>query len=440
MNAAGRPRILLTTPLDYDGYRNTEHGMAYGFQHHGASVTVLYKRMNRAPQFWQMVRDTVLLRTRRVEGQGLTTICVDPFFNYYAGLRVQSDQAARGAQRFSLKALVIRLLSPLAVGRDLFFLPSFLLAARLHLRGRFDVVIGYGPWGGLVAWVLCKLGRAERFVYEDRDFEPGLVPDRLRRWYTARLEKFLVRRADVIVSIGRRLAALRRQQSGRDVHLVPTGVYPEHFAPARQRRRAGHTLVYVGNLIGWSGLEIVIRALPRLRAAHPDAQLLIAGDGLPSYRRALEQLAEELQVRDGVEFAGTVAYEDLPAFLARGDLGLANSQPVAYRKYACPLKVMECMAAGLPVVATEDTEAADIVREFAAGLVVPFDVDAFAHEVLAFWAQPERVQACAAHAAAASREFDWVRLMRRQLRLMGFEPASGAPGTGGAGECHAQVA
>lgn len=421
-------RILMVTPLDYDGYRNTEHGMAHGFRAHGCELTIVYKRMNRSPKLLHMLRDTVLLRVNRRRTDEADLICVDPFFNYYAGLKVQADTAAKNAPKpkFSLKHLVIRMLSPLSVLRDVMFLPSFLLGTAGRLRGRYDLVIGYGPWGGLAAWAMWKLGRAQRFVYEDRDFEPGLVPDRLRQSYTAALERFLVTRADTVISIGHRLARLREsqlKQAGKDasVDVIPTGTYWDHFAPSRAVNRAarnGHTMVYVGNLISWSGLEVAIEGLAQIRQTFPAARLLVAGDGLPSYRQKLADLVTRLNLTDAVTFVGSVNYEGLPALLAQADLGLANSQPVEYRKFACPLKVIEYMAAGVPTVATADTEAAEIVERHDTGIATAFDAAAFAHAVTELWNDPARVARMVDRCDAVSRTYDWVALVERQLQIM----------------------
>ena len=274
-------RILMVTPLDYDGNRNTEHGMVQGLMRQGCECTVLYKRMNRSRRPVDLLRDTCTLSIHESHDGEARRLRVDPLFNYFAGLKVQMDSES-GPHRTSWRQRIVRLVWPLSILRDVLFLPCFLLAALLKLRGRYDIGIGFGPWGSLVVWVLRQFGIVGAFIYQDRDFEPGLMPDRIRRGYTAWLERFLLRRADRVISIGQRLADLRRTQCSRPLDVVPTGVYHDRFAPARAAACTEPTLIYVGNLISWSGLDLAISALPRIRRAVQGNRQIIVGAGLPS--------------------------------------------------------------------------------------------------------------------------------------------------------------
>ena len=74
-----------------------------------------------------------------------------------------------------------------------------------------------------------------------QDYEPGLMPDALRRGYTAWLERFLIRRADLLTSVGYRLAALRLRQTGRNAEVIPNGV---DWAPSRSTTASDRTYQY----------------------------------------------------------------------------------------------------------------------------------------------------------------------------------------------------
>ena len=97
----------------------------------------------------------------------------------------------------------------------------------------------------------------------------------------------------------------------------------------------------------WCGLELVLRSLPEVRLRCPDLRLRIIGEGLPGYQVRLQELAREQGLEDCVEFLGQRAPEELPELLAAADLSLANSEPVPFRQFACPLKVLESMAVKL---------------------------------------------------------------------------------------------
>jgi glycosyltransferase involved in cell wall biosynthesis len=411
--------VLIVTTLDWEALPN-------GFEHHrarhyaalGCRVSVLYKRLRRERGLRALLRDTFCPRVSAREEGGILLVALDPPFNYHPGLRSDAEESADPAAGPSPGLRAARLLSPLGLLRELAFVPWALFGFALKLRARQDVCLGVGAFGGLAGWLLRAAGRAEVFVYADRDYEPGLFPDRVRRAAAGAAERFCIRRADVLTCVGELLAELRRAQTGRRAELLPNGVDWERFAPARaSRRRAGARLLYVGNVAAWSGLELAVAALPELARAHPDVRLCVAGDGLPGALARLRAQAASLGVAERVDFLGRRPPEELPELLAGADVGLAASAPVPFRRYAAPLKVMEYMAAGLPVLATEGTEAGASVARAGAGLAVPYDA-ASVERALARLLGDARLRAeLGARGAEHSRGLDWRALVARELDL-----------------------
>lgn len=413
-------KILLVTPLDLDKMpNNSEHDHARHDTDLGHQVSILYKVMNRSSRLRDMVADTCTLRIRCQDEPTGYRVAVDPFFNYFAGIRRDAeDRTSPEQSKKSLRYYLICLLSPLAIFRDVFATPCFLIAAWLKLKGRYDVCIGFGPWGALVGWVLRKTGKVRCLVYQDRDYEPGLMASRVRRAYTAAVERFAIRRADLVVSIGHLLAELRREQTGCTVHVIPVGVDLDRFTGIRRESEIQPTLIYVGNLISWSGLDQTIRAMPAVRRACPSAQLWIVGDGLAGYKNGLRKLVEDLSLDDCVTFHGQVPREELPALLGAATVGLANSEPVSFRKYARPLKVIEYMAAGLPVIATEGTEAARMLEEGDSGVCIPYEIDAIADAAIALFSDPQRCAQLRENGLRQSGAMAWDTLLNQELDLI----------------------
>ncbi len=420
MSSRGVLRILMISPLDYEHFTNNlEYHHVRHYARIGCRPTLMYKTINWSARLGNMVRDACTFRIRCREDGASCFVAVDPFLNYCGGVRTRADAwAATSVRTGSLEYTFIRLFSPLRVLRDLFVVPCFVLAAVWKLKGTFHVCIGFGPWGGLAGWLLRKVGKVGLLVYQDRDYEPGLLPDRLRQAYTAAIERFTIKRADLTISIGQLLADHRRRQTGKPIEVIPTGVEWDKFAGARSNLKTGQTLIYVGNVISWSGLDHAIRALPEILRACPTAKLLIVGDGLPGYVAYLRQLVEQLHLQDRVDFLGRRPAEDLPDLLAGADIGLANSQTVAFRKYACPLKVIEYMAAGLPVIATEGTEAAQLLARDQSGVAIPYEVEAFAQTVIALFNDSQLYQRLRANGVRASAGMNWEILLAKEFDLI----------------------
>lgn len=164
------------------------------------------------------------------------------------------------------------------------------------------------------------------------------------------------------------------------VTIVPNGVDMARFmdlpSQAASRAELGweperFTFAYVGTVGLAQGLETLIAAASRLRSIWRDPPLpviKIVGDGQDVDR--LRDLASR-EARDIVEFEDPVRKETVPSVLAAADVGLVLLRPGRLARAALPTKLVEALAAGLPVVVSADGEASDIVSSGEVGLVSP---------------------------------------------------------------------
>lgn len=118
----------------------------------------------------------------------------------------------------------------------------------------------------------------------------------------------------------------------------------------------------VGRLIERKGHDDLLEAWPRVRSRHPDAHLVLVGDG--PRRDQLESKAVALGVADSVHFLGMC--EDVPSILAAFD---AFAFPSHFE--GLPGAVIEAMAAGLPIVATPVDGNRELVEDGETGIFVP---------------------------------------------------------------------
>lgn len=146
-------------------------------------------------------------------------------------------------------------------------------------------------------------------------------------------------------------------------------------------------LLTVARLVQRKGHDVVIRALPRIRRAMPDAVYLIVGAGPEGER--LRRFAEAVGVADAVIFAGFVPEADLPAYYAACDCFILCSRQVGTDVEGAGIVSLEASASGRPVIAGRSGGTDEHVVHGETGLLVdPTDPAAIAEAVLAVMGNP----------------------------------------------------
>lgn len=224
-----------------------------------------------------------------------------------------------------------------------------------------------------------------------------------------------LRMADALVADGWAAEHLPAQL-GCDVTHVPKGVDATLFTPDGSNRKKdlgleGKPVVLtVGRLVPIKNTSLLLEAMPIVRERVPNAQLVIAGDG--SERARLEEQTERLRLRGAVHFLGYVAPGDLPAVYRSADVFALPSQ-----FDNSPNVVLEAMAAGLPVAATDVGGVRGFVEQGAGGELVPAaDARALAHAVAAWLESKERREVARAHnRRVVLSRYSWRASARRLL-------------------------
>ncbi len=183
-----------------------------------------------------------------------------------------------------------------------------------------------------------------------------------------------LRGAAAVISVDGRMAEIARELGtpGERIHVIPNGVDVEHFRlgdklAARRELglpETGRLLVTVAHLGPRKGHCETIRALARL----PDdvRLVLVGGDHTSGGARALRELARSLGVEDRLLLAGRQPYDRIPKYLAAADVSVLASW-----REGCPNVVLESLASGTPVVASDVGAVTMLVEHGRNGRVVP---------------------------------------------------------------------
>jgi len=228
----------------------------------------------------------------------------------------------------------------------------------------------FGLPGGALASVPVRLGSRRGFVEP-----PGLQ----------RMQRASYAAAHRVVANSHAAADRLRAEGVEDgkILVIPNGIDPDAFEPHRYSNAPRHIMM-IACLREEKRIDVLVRAMPRILARYPDARLTLAGDG--TCRDSLMELVQELGVRDRVAFLGH--REDVPALLQEADVFVLPSRSEAF-----PNSIMEAMAAGVPVIASDVGGIPELVRDGVTGrLVPPGDVDALANALLALLDNPRQVE------------------------------------------------
>lgn len=177
----------------------------------------------------------------------------------------------------------------------------------------------------------------------------------------AAIQSLLERAACVIVPCDALRAWVRRVSRDANVACVPVPVaIPQ---PATDAAARPAVVLSLGRLEADKGVFDLLDAMAQVRAAVPDARLVLAGEG---DRLAVERYAEDLGIRDAVKFVGWVGPAGKRALLETAAV-FAQPSYVA----GLPTSLLEAMAAGVPVVASPVGGIPEVVVDGVSGFLVP---------------------------------------------------------------------
>jgi phosphatidyl-myo-inositol alpha-mannosyltransferase len=243
-------------------------------------------------------------------------------------------------------------------------------------------------------------------AYLDRSRAMELAAPVLRRVWS---------RVSIGVAVSQAAAAfLRRALPRAELEIVPNGVDVGAFADAAPRDDLplGRRIAWAHRLDPQKGFFVAVAAFAKVLAEVPDAVLLVAGDGRD--REALHLLTPA--VRHRVHMLGAVANDRLPAIHAGCDAFVAS----AVGQESFGVSLVEAMAAGLPIVASDIPGYREVVTDGIEGVLVPpRDPEALAVGLVRVLRDPQLAARLGEAGRERARTFDWPIVVDRLEELYG---------------------
>lgn len=227
-------------------------------------------------------------------------------------------------------------------------------------KGNFDAVVLYAvPTYGLQTLWLAKKHDVP-VVFRALDVSHKIRSSFLSpaiKW----VERLIYKQVDLLSANNPAMAdycqELGKRTKATLVHYPPLDL--SHFQNAKRdqglRRSLGlndtdQVLVYMGSFFYFSGLKAALKEFAKLVANDRNFKFLMIGGGEQDFE--LKKLVQDIGIQDQVVFTGFIEYRELPNYIKLADVAVNTLEPTLVATVAFPNKVLQYMAAGLPVVST----------------------------------------------------------------------------------------
>ncbi|MDD5430709.1 MAG: glycosyltransferase family 4 protein [Candidatus Pacebacteria bacterium] len=236
--------------------------------------------------------------------------------------------------------------------------------------------------------------------------------------YNSFIEKLKGRRArilksaDTVVAVSNFMKdlAVKIGVDSRRVSVIYNAVDFRDNLPKHENSNAP-TLVFVGRLVPWKGVEMLINAVSKLKNKYPDIMLEILGDG-PEMKN-LQLITDNLKLKNNINFRGRINSRETMEILAKAAVFVLNTN---YE--GLPHTVLEAMSIGVPVITTPVGGNVEVVQNGINGLLARYnDEGAWIKAISELLNDANLRKKLAENAKKMLEKFKWEELMAKTVEV-----------------------
>jgi phosphatidylinositol alpha-mannosyltransferase len=293
---------------------------------------------------------------------------------------------------------------------------SLLLSSRIKevlKREKFDIIHLHEPLMPMLCTTVLRLSQTATVgTFHATDGRPGYNLGRplgkffLKRWF---------RNLDGKIAVSKSAMEFAHRHFPGYYNIIPNGVDLGHFSPEvtpiEEFKDGKLNILFVGRLEKRKGLNYLLDAFVPVKKEVPDSRLIVVGPGT-RLRRGYEKKVAKSGLKKDVVFIGFASYEDLPRYYQTADVFCAP----ATGSESFGIVLLEAMALGKPIVASNIEGYAGVVSDGVDGqLVPPRDSQSLARSLISLLKDKALRQRMGAEGRAKALNYGWDSIARTVL-------------------------
>ena len=291
-------------------------------------------------------------------------------------------------------------------------LKGFLQLRKIAQKEHYDIVVTNEPVMGVLTRLAFADKRETKVIYIAHGFHFYKGGPKLSGSIYKIIESFTAHFTDILVTINKEdfeaAKKFKLRKNGMVHHIPGIGVNTSRFYKSSDDERAvirkefglsegDFAVAVVGELNDNKNQDVIIKAIASLKDECPGLKALFMGTGEKA--DCLMKLCNQVNADDRIQFLGYRS--DVDRILSACDLGISASI-----REGLGLNLIEEMASGLPIVASENRGHKDVVTEDCGILVQPTSVDEFAKAILTYYKSSEKCEAASKNNLERCKQFD----------------------------------
>jgi len=277
-------------------------------------------------------------------------------------------------------------------------------------REKFDVVHLHEPFMPMLCSAVLRFSNTVNIgTFHACDGSPGY-------WLAWPIVAVLVRRRsrklDGKIAVSRAAMGYHSKYVPGEFNIIPNGIDTAHFSPdvspIEEFCDGKRNILFVGRLEYRKGLNYLLKAYQQVKQEIPDSRLIVVGPGT-RLRKRYQRWVKSKGLQD-VVFIGYASYSDLPRYYKTADVFCA---PATCRE-SFGIVLLEAMAVGTAVVASNISGYAGVVTQGEDGLLVPpRDSHALAQVLLSVMNDEALRQRLVARGRITAEQYSWEKVAQR---------------------------